>query len=59
MAELSYDIEQLFLEGYSPKAISLELDVPLDIVYEWLENENVSKDEQLYADYDPYSTVNS
>jgi len=38
MKELAYDIEQLFIEGYSPRTISVMLDCPIDIVYDWLES---------------------
>ena len=39
MSELSYDIEQLYIEGYGPMAIAMMLECPIDIVYEWM-NEN-------------------
>jgi transposase len=38
MAELAYDIEQLYIEGHSPKAIAQILECPLTVVYEWLED---------------------
>ena len=38
MAELAYDIEQLYIEGYSPKAIAIQLECPLSVVYDWLED---------------------
>jgi transposase len=37
LAELAYDIEQLYIEGLSPKAIATQLECPLSIVYDWLE----------------------
>ena len=57
VAELAYDIEQLYIEGLSPKAIAAQLDCPLSIVYDWLEETNLSdaEDEPL----SPYSTSNS
>jgi hypothetical protein len=54
MAELAYDIEQLYIEGYSPKAIAVQLECPLTVVYDWLESTNVAeapKDEE----YSPYN----
>ena len=42
MSELSYDIEQLYIEGYGPMAIAMMLECPIDIVYEWLEEINVA-----------------
>ena len=37
VAELAYDIEQLYIEGYSPKTIAAMLECPINIVYDWLE----------------------
>ena len=44
LAELAYDIEQMYIEGYSPKTISAMLECPLTMVYDWLESNSVSKD---------------
>ena len=43
MAELAYDIEQLYIEGYSPKTIAAMLECPIEIVYGWLEDTNVTE----------------
>jgi hypothetical protein len=72
MAELAYDIEQMWIEGYSPKTIAGLLNCPLSVVYEWLEDNSITEveDEDIDPaewdeafpqdpDYDPYSTVNS
>jgi len=56
MAELAYDIEQLYIEGYSPKSISALLECPLTVVYDWLEAVNVAADEEEHS---PYQTINS
>lgn len=45
VAELAYDIEQLYIEGYSPKTIATMLSCPVDIVYDWLEAECLEADE--------------
>lgn len=55
VAELAYDIEQLYIEGHSPKMIAKILECPVEIVYEWIEGESLSADEDL----DPYNTINS
>jgi hypothetical protein len=55
VAELAYDIEQLYIEGHSPKMIALMLECPVDMVYAWIEEQGVGADEEL----DPYNTVNS
>jgi transposase len=54
MAELAYDIEQLYIEGYSPKAIAVQLECPLTVVYDWLEATNVAEEPQE-EEYSPYN----
>lgn len=55
MNELAYDIEQLYIEGYSPKGIAAQLGCPLEIVYDWIESESLGADEE----YSPNATINS
>jgi transposase len=55
VAELAYDIEQLYIEGHSPKMIAKMLECPIEMVYGWIEEQGVGADE----DMDPYNTVNS
>ena len=57
MAELAYDIEQLYIEGFSPKTIAAQLNCPLEIVYDWLESTGVAETQQ--DELSPYSTMNS
>jgi transposase len=52
MAELAYDIEQLYIEGYSPKAIAEQLECPLTVVYDWLEATNVEDGKPDAAEWD-------
>jgi hypothetical protein len=67
MAELAYDIEQLYIEGFSPKSIAVQLECPLSVVYDWLEATNISDskadaaewDEIEADDFNPYDTINS
>jgi len=47
MSELAYDIEQLYIEGYSPKTIAAQLGCPLTMIYDWLESCNVDADEDV------------
>lgn len=56
VAELAYDIEQLYIEGHSPKMIAQMLECPVEIVYSWIEGESLYTGEDAY---DPYGTVNS
>jgi hypothetical protein len=56
LAELAYDIEQLYIEGFSPKSIAVQLDCPLSIVYDWLEEVSVTAEpEDTSAQDEPYS----
>jgi hypothetical protein len=55
MSELAYDIEQLYIEGHSPKTIALMLECPVEIVYDWIEGESLDVEEDL----DPFNTINS
>lgn len=59
MSELAYDIEQLYIEGHSPKMIAIMLECPVDIVYEWLEGESLYAGEDASDEYNPYDTINS
>jgi len=57
MSELAYDIEQLYIEGFSPISISTQLGCPVDIVYDWLESIGVAESPQ--EDFNPFETINS
>ena len=45
MADVAYDIEQLYIEGLHPTMIAKELDIPLSMVYDWLEQTNLDDEE--------------
>lgn len=51
IAELSYDIEQLYIEGHSPKSIAAILECPVQIVYDWIEGNGVDADAAYEDDY--------
>lgn len=53
LSELAYDIEQLYIEGYSPKGIAAVLNCPIDMIYDWLDQQNLqgADDEQVDAEY--------
>lgn len=71
MNELAYDIEQLYIEGYGPKSIAVQLGCPVETVYDWLEAEGledaveqdpaVSKAvfDKIVEELSPFGTVNS
>ncbi len=55
VAELAYDIEQLYIEGHSPKMIAVILECPVETVFEWMEEAGVGEGDS----FDPFETVNS
>ena len=70
LAELAYDIEQMWIEGYRPSTIAAMLECPVSLVYDWLEDNSITEDEDIdpaewdqafpqESDYDPFDTINS
>ena len=57
MADLAYDIEQLYIEGFGARSIAVELKCPIEIVYGWIESNSVADTPQ--EDLSPYETINS
>ena len=66
--DLAYDIEALYIEGLTEKNIAKTLDIPVEVVYAWLQENNIEDDvaadaaewDELEADeYSPYDTINS
>ena len=55
MSDLSYDIEQLYIEGHSAKMIAALLECPIEMVLQQLEEMGVEDSEE----HSPYSTINS
>jgi hypothetical protein len=55
--ELGYDIEQLYIEGFSARTISVMLECPIEVVYQWIESEGVADLPQ--EDLSPFETINS
>ena len=55
MSELDYDIEQLYIEGYGPRSIAVQLECPIETVYEWIKENGCSGTEDL----SPFETINS
>jgi len=55
----SYDIEQLYIEGYRPEQIAGELGCSVGTVYEWVESINLEWNNAFPDDFDPFRTVNS
>jgi hypothetical protein len=54
MSDLSYDIEQLYIDGHSAKMIAALLECPIELVLQQLSEMGVED-----SDYSPYSTMNS
>ena len=57
MAELAYDIEQLYIEGLSAKRIAKQLGCPVALVEAWIKDQSVV--DLLQEDYNPFDTINS
>jgi hypothetical protein len=57
MSELSYYIEQLYIDCRSAKAIAAEMNCPIALVLGALEEMGVADTPQ--EDYNPFDTVNS
>ena len=57
MAELAYEIEQLYIEGFSARSIAVQLECPIEIVYGWIESNFVAENPQ--EDLSPFETINS
>lgn len=53
MAELDYDIQELYIEGHSAKMIATMLDCPIELVLGTLETMGVKDvaDEEIYSPY--------
>ncbi len=56
MAELSYDIEQLYIEGLNAGQIARQLNCPKEIVLAWIADQSLGECEENYS---PFDTVNS
>ena len=50
IAELAWDIEQLYIEGYRPITIAGLLDCHVDLVYDWIESNGLGAGEVEGAD---------
>lgn len=50
MSELSYDIEQLYIEGHSAKIIAKMLECPLEIVLSWISEQGCKPFDEWDAD---------
>jgi len=62
--QIAYEIEQLFIEGLSPRMISETLGVPVSMVHDWLASNSLDDEDGCGPDLiedelSPYSTVNS
>jgi hypothetical protein len=57
MKDLTYDIQELYIEGFNSRAIAAELGCPVEIVLDALGAMNVADAPQ--EDFDPFETINS
>ncbi len=54
MKDLSYDIEQLYIDGFNSRAIAEELGCPIEVVLGALEAMNVADAPQEDEIFSPY-----
>ena len=56
MKDLSYDIQELYIEGFNSRAIAAELGCPIEIVLGALAEMSVEDvaDQPQYEEYSPY-----
>ena len=54
VAELAYDIEQLYIDGMSARMIAIELNCPIGVVKGWIEGNSVADLPQEDEIYSPY-----
>jgi hypothetical protein len=54
MKDLSYDIEQLYIDGFNSRAIAEELGCPIEVVLGALEAMNVADTPQEDEIFSPY-----
>lgn len=59
MAELSYEIEQLYIDGHSARSIAMILEIPLYMVSEQLAEWSVADQPQDPEELSPFGTINS
>ncbi len=46
IAELAYDIQELYIEGHNPRMIAVMLECPIEMVYDWIEDQSLTVDEE-------------
>ena len=56
MADLAYDVEQLYIEGHSAKMIADLLDCPVEQVLVYIQDMGV---QDAPEDYSPFVSMNS
>jgi hypothetical protein len=56
MADLAYDVEQLYIEGHSAKMIADLLDCPVEQVLGYIQDMGV---QDAPEDYSPFVSMNS
>lgn len=57
LKDMIYDIEQLYIEGFSAKQIAEELNCPVGVVKGWIKGNGVADAPQ--EDASPFNTINS
>ena len=54
MSELEWQIQELFIEGYGPRTIAVQLGCDIELVYGWMKQNGVVEEPQDDEIYSPY-----
>jgi hypothetical protein len=46
MSDLDWEIQELFIEGYGPKSIAVQLGCDIELVYGWMKANGVYEEEE-------------
>lgn len=58
--DLSYEIEQLYIDGFSPSRIAKILECPVGLVFDWLEENGFGMAKKPQEEeFSPFNTLNS
>ena len=55
MSDLDWEIQELFIEGYSPRTIAVRLGCDIELVHGWMKQNGVVEEPQDDEIYSPYN----
>lgn len=54
MSDLDWEIQELFIEGYGPASIAVQLGCDIELVHGWMKAHSVAEEPQEEEIYSPY-----